>query len=71
MKPFADRIWLIVLGVAVAILVTLTTVFWNEPAATSAGSSTGVSNPAPSRALLPRIGTDLSRHLIKPLLRVR
>lgn len=67
MKSLQDRIWLILLGVAVAILVTVTTVFWNEPAPTSRGSESGVTKPARSRTLLPRIGSEFSRHLIKPL----
>jgi len=71
MKPFQNRTWLILLGVAVAILVTLTTVFWNEPAPASSGAGSGVSSPSSNRAILPKIGAELSRHLIKPLFRSR
>ncbi|MBL7849519.1 MAG: hypothetical protein JNN04_01365 [Cyclobacteriaceae bacterium] len=67
MKSFQDRIWLILLGVLVAILVTLTTVYWNESESTSSGSEAGVSRPSGNRAVLPKIGTELSRQLIKPL----
>lgn len=68
MKSFTDRIWLILLGVAVAILVTLTTVFWNGPSGASAGSGAGQSRPASNRATLQKIGSELSRHLVRPLL---
>jgi hypothetical protein len=69
MKSFKDRTWLIILGVAVAILVTLTTLSWNEPAPASSGS--GVSSPSTNRAVLPKIANELSRHLIKPLFHSR
>ena len=68
MKSLPERIWLVLLGVAVAILVTLTTLYWSEPATTASGSEAGVSRPAGNRAVLPKIGTELTRQLIKPLI---
>jgi hypothetical protein len=68
MKTLQDRIWLILLGVVVAVLVTLSTVYWNESHSPSAGSEGGVSRPAGNRAVVPKIVTELSRQLIKPIL---
>lgn len=59
MKLFQDRIWLVLLGVAVAILVTLTTVFWNEPSARQSGTDGGSAKPATPRTLVPKITTQV------------
>jgi len=62
MRTYPDRIWLVLLGVAVAILVTLTTIFWNGQ--TELGrdqSGTGVKPAAkPSgQTILPRLAKKL------------
>lgn len=54
MKLFQDRLWLALLGVAVAIVVTLTTIYWNEPSTSSAGPD-GSGKPTTQRALVPKI----------------
>lgn len=59
MKSFQDRIWLVLLGVAVAILVTLTTVFWNEPTAHRRSTDSGPAQPSSSQALIPRLAGPL------------
>lgn len=55
MKLFQDRIWLVLLGVAVAILVTLTTVFWNEPTALQGGADPSNSRTSTGKTWMPRI----------------
>lgn len=66
MKSFQDRIWLVLLGVAVAILVTLTTVYWNKPTTGSAGSDPGTGKPASQRTMAPKLGTQFLK-VFKPV----
>ena len=59
MKSFQDRIWLVLLGVAVAILVTLTPVFWNEPTSYRRSTDSGPTQTSSSQALIPRLAGQL------------
>lgn len=62
MKSLQDRIWLVLLGVAVAVLVLLTTVFWSEPSARS-GSDAGNGKTTAQRTLIPKISTQVLKAL--------
>lgn len=59
MKSLQDRIWLILIGVAVAVLVTLTTLYWNEPTAGRSGAEAGMTKPSTARAILPKLSAQV------------
>ena len=67
MKNFTDRMWLVILGVAVAILVTLTTIVWSEPSGERTGRRVGV-KPVP-QAMAPKIAVESLRIIAKSALR--
>lgn len=58
MKTFSDRIWLVLLGIAVAVVVLLTTFYWNKPGQ-SRSSEVNSSTASHSRAVLPWLGTEV------------
>lgn len=58
MNRHADRFWLVVLGVAVAIAVLMTTLVWSRPGNPRSGAVPTVA-PAPNRTSAPRIGAKL------------
>lgn len=64
MKTFQDRFWLVLLGVAVAVLVALTTVYWKEPSASRSGADSRRSSPSASRALVPKLTTRMVQLVI-------
>jgi hypothetical protein len=66
MKNFSDRMWLVILGVAVAILVTLTTIVWSEPAGERTGSGRIGVKPVP-QAVAPKIGLVTLHSALKSL----
>ena len=68
MKNFTDRMWLVILGVAVAILVTLTTIVWSEPAGERTGGGRVSGKPVP-QAVTPRIAVESLRIIAKSALR--
>lgn len=58
MKSIPDKIWIVVLGIAVAVIVAVTTMYWSKPIS-SRDSST---NPGPTgsqRALIPKVGGEI------------
>ena len=58
MNRHADRFWLVVLGVAVAIAVMMTTLVWSRPGHPRSGSVPAVS-PSPNRTSASRISAKL------------
>jgi hypothetical protein len=67
MKTYPDRLWLVLLGVAVAILVMLTTIFWTPTQARS-GATMNPSKPT-AQSLAPRIGNELVKFFRKTSLK--
>lgn len=63
MKTYPDRLWLVLLGVAVAILVMLTTIFWTPTQARS-GATMSPSKPT-AQSVAPRIGNELVKFFRK------
>ncbi len=68
MNKYADRLWLVILGVAVAILVTLTTIYWNVPSAERSGTRTPQVKTTP-HVVIPKIGKEVIKFLV-PLISV-
>jgi hypothetical protein len=58
MKSIPDRIWMVVLGIAVAVIVAVTTIYWSKPL-TSRDSSTNPGTSGSPKALIPKIGGEL------------
>ena len=67
MKNFTDRMWLVILGVAVAILVTLTTMVWSEPSGERTGSGRVGVKPVP-QAVAPKIAVEALHIIVKSTL---
>ena len=65
MRSLQDRIWLVLLGVAVAILVTLTTIYWNVPK-TARDPNAVPGKSTPTRTLLPKIGSSIIQLITSP-----
>lgn len=69
MKTLTDRLWLVLLGIAVAVLVTLTTIVWSGPMKRS-GTVKPASTTLAPQTILPRIATKIlqvfSPEVIKP-----
>ena len=63
MKSLQDRFWLVLLGVAVAILVTLTTIYWKDPTSSRTGTDGGTVKPTSQRTVVPRLGTQVIKAL--------
>ncbi len=62
MNKYGDRLWLVILGVAVAILVTLTTIYWTVPSVERSGTATPRSKQAP-HVVLPKIGKEVIKFI--------
>jgi len=59
MKSLQDRFWLVLLGVAVAVLVALTTIYRKDPSTSRTGTDGSSLKPAPQRTMVPRIGAQV------------
>lgn len=69
MKTLTDRLWLVLLGIAVAVLVTLTTIVWSGPLKRSGAMKPSRTTAAP-HTVLPRISAKVlqvfSSEIAKP-----
>ncbi len=63
MKTFSDRIWLVLLGIAVAIVVMLTTFYWNKPAESRSTEKLNPAGTSHNRAVMPRLASDMIKSL--------
>jgi len=63
MKSFSDRAWLILLGIAVAIVVLLTTFYWSHPAASRSSEQITPGKTSHTQTILPRLGSELMKTL--------
>jgi len=64
MNKYSDRIWLVLLGVAVAVLVLMTTMFWSSPTTMRSGASLPA-NPTANQAKAPKIVIETLNSLSK------
>ena len=67
MKNFTDRMWLVILGVAVAIIVTLTTIVWSEPSGDRTGGGRVGVKPVP-QTMAPKIAVEALHIIVKTTL---
>ncbi len=63
MNKYADRLWLVILGVAVAILVTLTTIYWTVPSAERSGTGTPILKSTP-HVVMPTIEKKIIKFIV-------
>lgn len=59
MKSFSDRIWLVLLGIAVAIVVLLTTFYWSNPASSRSSEQITPGKTSQTQTILPRLSTEI------------
>lgn len=62
MKDISNRMWLVIVGVAVAVIVTLTTFIWTEPQ--PMGNERKSLNPSGNKTVSPKIGQEALRYLL-------
>lgn len=59
MKSFSDRIWLVLLGIAVAIVVLLTTFYRSHPAPARSSERVSPGKTSHTQTVMPRLTSEL------------